>query len=53
MRKIKLRRRKLTGSVIGMEQKRHTYIILVGKPEGKRSLEDFDLDGEDNIKEIE
>jgi hypothetical protein len=28
-----------------MEAKRNSYMILVGKPEGKRPLEDLDIDG--------
>jgi hypothetical protein len=28
------------------------YIILIGKSEGRRSLEDFAMCGKDNIKEI-
>jgi hypothetical protein len=35
---IKSRRIRWTGNVAGMGMKRSTYRILVGKPEGKRSL---------------
>jgi hypothetical protein len=35
---IKSRRMRLAGHVARMEGKRNAYIILVGKPEGKRPL---------------
>jgi hypothetical protein len=35
---IKSRRMRLAGHVARMGEKRNTYSILVGKPEGKRSL---------------
>jgi hypothetical protein len=36
---IKSRRMKLDGHVARMREMRNAYIILVGKPEGKRPLE--------------
>ena len=33
-----------------MEEKRNKYIVLVGKPEGKRKLERLRRRWEDNIK---
>jgi hypothetical protein len=38
IRKIKLRRTRCTGHVARMGERRNAYRILVGKPEGKRSL---------------
>jgi hypothetical protein len=35
---MKLRRMRWTGHVAGMGEKRNAYRLLVGKPEGKRSL---------------
>jgi hypothetical protein len=39
IRQIKLRRMKWAGLVARMEMERKVYRVLVGKPEGKRSLE--------------
>jgi hypothetical protein len=39
---IKSKRMRWTGDVAWMEGKRNTYSLLVGKPEGKRPLEDED-----------
>jgi hypothetical protein len=33
------------GYVAGMEEVRNAYRILVGKPKGKRSLQDLDVGG--------
>jgi hypothetical protein len=38
IRRIKSRRMRLAGHVARMEEKRNSYRILVGKPEGKRLL---------------
>jgi PAS domain-containing protein len=38
IRIIKSRRMRLAGHVTRIEEKRNAYILLVGKPEGKRSL---------------
>jgi hypothetical protein len=38
IRIIKSRRMKWTGHIARMEERRHAYRILVGKPEGKRPL---------------
>jgi hypothetical protein len=42
---IKSRRMRWAGYVAGMGQKRHTYRLLVGKPEGKSHYEDQDIGG--------
>jgi hypothetical protein len=45
IRMIKPRRMRWAGHVARMEEKRNAYRILVGKPEGKRPLEDQDVGG--------
>jgi hypothetical protein len=40
IRQIKSRRMKWAGHVARMGEERNVYRVLVGKPEGKRSLED-------------
>jgi hypothetical protein len=42
---IKSRMMRWAGYVARMGEKRNAYRILVGKPEGKRQLEDLDIDG--------
>jgi hypothetical protein len=42
---IKSRRMIWAGHVARMGEKRNAYRILVGKPEGKRPLEDQDVGG--------
>jgi hypothetical protein len=42
---IKSRRIRLVGDVTHMEDVRNAYKTLVGKPEGKRPLEDLGIDG--------
>jgi hypothetical protein len=43
--KIKSRRMRWVGHVEHMEEMRNAYKILVGKPEGKKHLEDKGVDG--------
>jgi hypothetical protein len=45
IRIIKSKRMMWTGHVTRMGEKRNVYRLLVGKPEGKRPLEDRDVDG--------
>jgi hypothetical protein len=45
IRMTKSGRMRLGGHVARMAEKRDAYRILVGKPEGNRSLEDVDLGG--------
>jgi hypothetical protein len=45
IRVIKSRRMRWAGPVARMGEKKNTYRILVGKPEGKRPLEDQSVDG--------
>jgi hypothetical protein len=47
---IKSRKMRLVGHVAHMGDKRGAYRVLVGKPEGKRSLGRSRLRWEDNIK---
>jgi hypothetical protein len=47
---IKSRRLRWTGHVAHMEEKRKTYRILMGKPEGKRPLGRPRCMQEDNIQ---
>jgi hypothetical protein len=42
---IKARRMRWAGHVARMGETRNAYRILVGKPEGKRPLEDQDVGG--------
>jgi hypothetical protein len=41
---IKSRRTRWAGNVARMGEKRNTYMILMGKPEGKRPPEDQEID---------
>jgi hypothetical protein len=50
MRITKSRRMSWAGHVAPMGEKRNVYRILVGKPEGKRSLGRPQCSGLDNIK---
>jgi hypothetical protein len=45
IRTIKSRRMRWAGRVTRLGEKRNPYRILVGKPEGKRPLEDLDVGG--------
>jgi hypothetical protein len=45
IRMIKSRRMRWAGHVARMGEKRNTYRILVGKPEGKRPLGRLDVGG--------
>ena len=45
VRLIKSRRIRLAGHVVRMGEGRGVYRVLVGKPEGKRPLEDPGVDG--------
>jgi hypothetical protein len=45
IRQMKRRRMGWAGHVARMGEGRNVYRVLVGKPEGKRSLEDQDVDG--------
>jgi hypothetical protein len=45
IRMIKSRRVRWEGHVARMGEKRNAYRMLVGKPEGKRPLEDQDVGG--------
>jgi hypothetical protein len=47
---IKSRRLRLAGYVAGMEERRGSYRVMVGKPEGKRPLGRPRCRLEDNIK---
>jgi len=47
---IKSRRKRWVGHVAGMGERRDVYMVLVGKPEGKRPLGRPRLRWEDNIK---
>jgi hypothetical protein len=49
IRMVKSRRMKWAGHVAHMGEKRNTYRILVGKPEGKRPLERSRRRWRDNI----
>ena len=49
-RVIKSRRKRWVGHVAGMGERRDVYMVLVGKPEGKRPLGRPRLRWEDNIK---
>ena len=42
---IKSTRMRWAGYVARMVERRRVYTVLVGKPEGKRSLEDANVDG--------
>ena len=44
-RVIKSTRMRWAGYVARMGERRRVYTVLVGKPEGKRTLEDVDVDG--------
>ena len=50
IRSLKSRRLRWAGHVEHMDQSRNTYKVLVGKPEGKRSLGRPMCRWEDNIK---
>jgi hypothetical protein len=50
IRVIKLRRMRWAGHVAHLEEGRGLYRVLVGKPEGKRSLGRLRRSWEDNIK---
>ena len=50
IRNLKTRRQRWAGHVVRMEQSRNAYIVLVGKPEGKRPLGRPRCRWEDNIK---
>jgi hypothetical protein len=50
LRVIKLKRMRWAGHVANMEQMRNAYIILGGKPEGKRPLGTCTCRWEDNIR---
>jgi hypothetical protein len=50
LRVIKLRRMRLLGHVARMGERRGVYRVLVGKPEGKRSLGRLKRRWENNIK---
>jgi hypothetical protein len=50
IRMIKSRRMRWAGHIGRMGEKRNTYRVLVGKPEGKRPLGRPRLRWEDNIK---
>jgi hypothetical protein len=50
VRVIKSRRKRLAGHVAHMGENRGVYVILVGKPEGKRTLGRLRRRWEDNIK---
>jgi hypothetical protein len=45
IRMIRSRRMRLAGHVARMGEKRNAYRILVGKPAGKRPMEDLDVGG--------
>jgi hypothetical protein len=45
IRVIKSRRMRWAGHAARMGERRNTYKILVGNPEGRRPLEDQDVDG--------
>jgi hypothetical protein len=45
IRQIKSRRMRWAGHVARMAEGRNVYRVLVGKPEGKRPLEDQGVDG--------
>jgi len=45
-------RMRWAGYVARMGERRHVYTVLVGKPEGKRTLEDADVDGRIILKWI-
>jgi hypothetical protein len=47
---IKYRRLRWAGHVVRMEESRSTFIILIGKPTGKRPLEGPRRTWEDNIR---
>jgi hypothetical protein len=47
---IQARRMRWAGNVAEMEQKRHAYGVLVGKPEGRRPLGRRKRRWEDDIK---
>jgi hypothetical protein len=42
---IKSRRMTLAGHVAHVMEKRNTYRVLVGRPEGRHRLEDLGIDG--------
>jgi len=50
VRVIKSRRMRLEGNVVSMWERRVTYRMLVGKPEGKRPLGRPRLRWEDNVR---
>ena len=52
IRNLKSRRLRWAGHVARMEQSRNAYKVLVGKPEGKRSLRRPRRRWEDNLKWI-
>jgi hypothetical protein len=45
IRVIKSRRKRLSRHMAFMEKTRGAYRVLMGKPEGKKHLEDLGLDG--------
>ena len=47
---LKSRRLRWVGHITGMHKSRNAYRVLVGKPEGKRTLEGPRRRWEDNIK---
>ena len=51
-RVIKSTRMRWVGYVARMGERRRVYTVLVGKPEGKRTLEDADVDGRIILKWI-
>jgi hypothetical protein len=52
VQKIKSRRMSWAGHVARMVDRRGVYRVLVGKPEGKRTLEKPDIDGRIILKWI-
>jgi hypothetical protein len=50
IRIIKSRRKRWSGNIARMGEKRNAYRVLVRKPEGKRQLEKYRCKWEDNIK---
>jgi len=51
-RVIESTRMRWAGYVARMGERRRVYTVLVGKPEGKRTLEDADVDGRIILKWI-
>jgi hypothetical protein len=50
IRVIKVRRMRWAGHVVRMGEVRGAYNILVGRPEGRRYLEDLGIDGRITLK---